>query len=499
MIRFSIPTRIFLGICAIVIAFGALSIGSVLQHRRNAQRLRVLEMQYLPLILRLSEAKAAQAIHVAQLERLRQSPESPALKVWLRASLGARPGTLRRVFSSLGALDEENVVAARTSLGRAQKHIDEILKYDKQHALTYERLFDGRSSPEHTRASDLESLITGEKQVSQQYRAAWQALTNTIAQTSVLLSDAESKTARWLIGLTLAAILFAIIVAIYARRLLEPLPILQQRVAQVASGDLSTFALSTRRDDEIGRLAAEFSKMVDALAVRDQQLRQSERLAAIGKMAAMVTHEVRNPLSSIGLNAELLADDIRPEDRGHELITSIQTEVDRLRTITDGYLRLARMPEPAFEKRDLVSLIKDTVSFIARELQEADVQVQERYPDTEVMAAIDGSQIRQALLNLMRNAREAMSEGGTLRVSVSQKVASAAQTSSAIDVAIEDSGSGIDIEDQHKVFETFFSTKTYGTGLGLSITQQIVVAHGGSLSYEPSELGGSCFKMMLPA
>jgi signal transduction histidine kinase/HAMP domain-containing protein len=230
-----------------------------------------------------------------------------------------------------------------------------------------------------------------------------------------------------------------------------------------------------------------------------EALIRSERLAAIGRMSAHVTHEIRNPLSSIGLNAELLeqivtgpeSESVRPEE-AHELAVAITREVDRLTAITDEYLRFARLPRPRLVPHALPRLLADVASFVRADLHAARVEVVVEPcepPPPEV--AIDVDQLRQAVLNLVRNAKESMPEGGrvTLRVE---------RTSDEVAIAVVDTGVGIPAESLDRIFDPFYSTKLTGTGLGLALVQQIVTEHGGRLDVRSTPGEGTSFRIVLP-
>ncbi|MEO0321724.1 MAG: ATP-binding protein [Myxococcota bacterium] len=209
-----------------------------------------------------------------------------------------------------------------------------------------------------------------------------------------------------------------------------------------------------------------------------RRLIHTERLAAIGRMAAHVTHEVRNPLSSIGLNVELLGDELLAEgprdvEEARALLGAIQREVERLRGITEEYLRLARLPQPRLEPEDLGELVRGIGRFVAPEMARAGVGFEVEAADGPLVA-IDEGQLRQALLNLLRNAREALNEGGRVRMSVRSDDAG-------VLLIVEDDGPGIAPAMRERLFDLFETTKERGTGLGLPLTQQIVAAHGGTI------------------
>lgn len=223
------------------------------------------------------------------------------------------------------------------------------------------------------------------------------------------------------------------------------------------------------------------------------RLIHTERLAAIGRMAAHVTHEVRNPLSSIGLNVEMLEEEL--EGAGPEtvaLMRAITREIDRLTSITEEYLRLARLPQPHLEAEDLGSIIYSVTTFVAREMEGSGVSLEVRVADDLPPIALDEQQIRQALLNLLRNAREAMPEGGRVELDASARGAGVILT-------VKDEGQGIPEAQRRRIFDLFYTTKERGTGLGLPLTRQIVVAHGGTIRCEGGPGEGTTFELVFPA
>lgn len=293
-----------------------------------------------------------------------------------------------------------------------------------------------------------------------------------------------------LAALTLAV---GIGVSIHTRRLLSPLERVTQRAKVVARGDLTPQPVE-KTDDEIGELAAAFERMVGAVAKAQNRAVANERLAAIGKMAAHVTHEIRNPLSSIGLNIELLEENLAEAGASAEsktLLTSITREVQRLEHLSEEYLRVARLPQPRMEAEDLTSKLRDIVSFARPEMDRANIELALTIDGEIPPALFDEGQVRQAILNVLRNAREAMSDGGRIDVSLRAEGMS-------VVVRVDDRGSGIPDAVRARIFDPFFSTKGEGTGLGLAITRQIIEAHGGSIEVDARDGGGTTFRLLLP-
>ncbi len=304
----------------------------------------------------------------------------------------------------------------------------------------------------------------------------------------------EQRAVELLVGLTALTLIVAAGITLYARRVLQPLGRVTERARAVASGDL---APRPAIDDgsEIGELAETFESMVGAIRDAGQELVKAERLAAIGKMAAHITHEIRNPLSAISLNLDLLESEIEDEGRDpkeqRELVGAIKAEANRLSRLSEQYLSLARRPAPALVTESLGELVEEILAFIKPELSRAQVEVALTIEPEVPDVPLDENLLRQAIVNLIRNAREAMTEGGHLWLAVGK-------AERAVELAIEDDGPGIPEEVRVHVFDPFFTTKQRGTGLGLAVTREIVEAHQGTIACQPREGGGTRFLIRLP-
>jgi len=223
---------------------------------------------------------------------------------------------------------------------------------------------------------------------------------------------------------------------------------------------------------------------------------QTERMAMVGQMAAKVAHEIRNPLSSISLNTELLEDEILSfanvnADEASELIRSIAVEVDRLAQLSDEYLRFSRLPALQFSQCNMNSVINDLVRFQRKSLSRKNITIKSQLDKRLPNIWIDKEQLRRAILNLLRNAAEAMPEGGPIILQTDQQNCN-------IRILVKDNGIGIAPEDMTNIFNPFFSTKSVGTGLGLSNTRQIVEEHGGTISCQSQPGKGTVFTIQLP-
>ncbi|MDP6924154.1 MAG: ATP-binding protein [Candidatus Scalindua sp.] len=211
----------------------------------------------------------------------------------------------------------------------------------------------------------------------------------------------------------------------------------------------------------------------------EQQLLHSERLATIGEMSAKVAHEIRNPLSSISLNTELLYDEISKENgeeksEAENLIQSILSEVDTLTEMSDEYLRFARFPRLDTKPVSVNNILIELSKFFNKERLKRGITLKENYAPDLPLILLDVNQIKQAFLNILKNSFEAMSEGGKLSISTRLK-------DDCIEVSITDTGSGISKEDVQRVFDPFYSAKVNGTGLGLALTMKTVEGHHGEI------------------
>jgi signal transduction histidine kinase len=309
-----------------------------------------------------------------------------------------------------------------------------------------------------------------------------------------LLDQARGRgrlASQLLVALSAISLLVGLAMALYARRVLRPLHAVTERAKAVAKGDLEPRPPIVS-DDEIGELSSSFEGMVSAIARANEQLIASERLAIVGKMAAHVTHEIRNPLSSIALNLELLEEELG--SRGGEekaLLRAIGSEVERLSSLSRQYLSFARQKNSAVEEEDLGQIVREASDFLRRELEKNEVRLRLSVDETMGSVAVDEGQIKQALFNLLRNARDAMPQGGSIDVRVQA-------SEDRVEIVIDDEGEGIDEDVRARLFEPFFTTKRHGTGLGLAITRQIVEAHGGSIEVSDRVPRGTRVSLRLP-
>ena len=227
----------------------------------------------------------------------------------------------------------------------------------------------------------------------------------------------------------------------------------------------------------------------------ERRTRNAERLAELGSLTGGLAHEIKNPLSTVQLNLQLLQEDLDPHHPSYARLTSrlstVHREAGRLREILDDFLRYAGRIELDRKPVDLNRMLEDLVDFFTPQAQVHKVQLRLRKHATPVIAEVDERMLKQAVLNLMLNAVQAMTGGGELILSVTPRIRDAV-----IDVI--DTGPGIPPDAIGQIFQAYYTTKKSGTGIGLAMTKRITEEHGGRIDVR-SEVGkGSDFSIALP-
>lgn len=246
------------------------------------------------------------------------------------------------------------------------------------------------------------------------------------------------------------------------------------------------------------RTAALRAEMEERKRLEQAKL-QAERLGVVGSMAAQVAHEIRNPLGSISLNLDLIGEEVdslsesnsRSSDECRLLLREMRSQVLRISQVLQEYLQFARMPRSERAALSLRDLLEEKLSFVQPLLDQKQVGLSKIFdPDLPPVHA-DPEQLWEALLNLIRNAVDAMPGGGNLTIATKKNGTKAL-------VSISDDGLGMTEEEARNLFIPFFTTKTDGTGLGLAHTQQIVNEHGGRIDWTTKHGEGSTFTIQLP-
>lgn len=235
------------------------------------------------------------------------------------------------------------------------------------------------------------------------------------------------------------------------------------------------------------------------LQVRMAECEQSRKnLNAFAQLAAHVAHEVRNPLNAIMLNADLLEEEVRRcncagAGEAATLIATIQQEAERLQRLTDEYLAFARPPRPSLGHHSLNAVVDDLTHLVREEAARQGVTVESRMSRGCPCAVFDPQQMKQAALNLVRNAIQAMPGGGRLTLTTGVR------PDGGVTLSVSDTGPGVPDAERCRIFEPFYTSKPAGTGLGLPLAMHIVRDHGGDLELDNLPEGGARFTIALPA
>jgi signal transduction histidine kinase len=279
-----------------------------------------------------------------------------------------------------------------------------------------------------------------------------------------------------------------------AYALVQPMKRLQEAIHGVTSGNFKT---NVRLDatGEFVYLGNEFNQMVSKLATQEK-LQRTERLAALGTLAAGVAHEIRNPLGAVKGLAQLLRESAASSSE-RKYAETIVGEVNRLDAVVERLLHLARPSGGAIEKTDLNRLIHDAVELSGYERNEKRITIVEDYDATIADILLDREAMLQAVLNMLRNAVQAIPETGTIRVKTALRAGPDPSQSGHVLIEIANTNSTISPSDYKRIFDPFYTTKDGGTGLGLAITHQVVTAQGGTIEVESGN-GETVFTIELP-
>ncbi len=285
------------------------------------------------------------------------------------------------------------------------------------------------------------------------------------------------------------------VLTLYSKSLVNAFSDEALRLAEVFSSQAAVAIENARLVDELIRAADELEARVERrtrqLEEKQVQIVRAEKLAVVGRLAATVAHEVNNPLQSIALQLDLIAEELgnTPALRRLEIV---RDELTRIAGIVQRLLDFQRPKAGAPELQRIPELLLDVLALADKKMQQAGIRVITDYPDDLPPIQVVSDQIKQVFLNLVLNAVEAMPEGGDLSIS-------AQQVNGMIQIQFSDTGVGMEPEVQAHLFEPFFSTKSEGTGLGLAVSHEIVTRHGGRLDVVSSPGEGSSFFVRLPA
>jgi signal transduction histidine kinase len=301
------------------------------------------------------------------------------------------------------------------------------------------------------------------------------------------------------------SLLAALVLGIYlARKISGPVTVLLDGVKQVAAGDLG-IKIAVDTGDEIGQLALAFNDMTGKLKLHMQeidkahsevlktqkQLLQSEKMAAIGQLAAGLAHEIYNPLNVISGFTEVLIKQGNYTEAGRKHLEEIFRETGRCQNLIAELLRFAKPKKSGRALSDLGVMLGETVSLVQAQARTQGIAVSVDVPESLPAVLADKDQMKQVFLNLLLNACQAMPSGGDLSVR-------AYILNGSLAVDIRDTGGGIKAQDIQNIFNPFFTTKADGTGLGLALSFAVMESHGGAINVKSEEGKGALFTITLP-
>jgi two-component system, NtrC family, sensor kinase len=500
--RLSVATKVFLGFVAVLVCSVAVSAYGVARLHRIGEGLSLLSRPYMPLARAVSTLEAFHKERVRNTDYLLDTtdPKSRSSFIALDRTYLARVVGERLASAQQLVAGAQRTASDRDVLDRIAVRLDDVAASvaDEQKAAdaVTARLEKAPRGPDASLEDAVTRLRTAQRVVDYKVRELGRILQDQMNR-GVDEAEKQERAARWaLAALSGIALLVGLLVMWLSQRALRPIRTLTEAVQRLGRGSPESVAVPEEGGDELAVLAHEFNAMAQRLAARERELRaqgeallRSERLAAIGRIAAQITHEIRNPLSSISLNAEELGERA-PQAR--ELCDAIVREVDRLTGITEEYLRFARLPKPQLQRAEVNDIVRELLEFVRPELDSAGVKVSLSLSPGLPRVLADVAQLRQLLLNLLRNAREAMSAGGSLRVTTRASKAT-------VEIEVRDTGPGIPPERLPRIFDPFFTTKERGTGLGLAMAQEIAQEHGGQLVCDSVPGRGTSFTLRLPA
>ncbi|MDX6765914.1 MAG: GAF domain-containing protein [Candidatus Methylacidiphilales bacterium] len=274
-----------------------------------------------------------------------------------------------------------------------------------------------------------------------------------------------------------------------------------------ALGVLSVYTRETHRfsNEEIRLLSAMAgmsavaiakARLLEKVVRMEDELRNAERLSALGWLAAEIAHEIRNPLTVVQMLFHSMMQDVQGSETTHRDAALIETKMKQMNRILDQVLTFARSSEPELEPLHAPSLLRDVLLLTRHKLAEQKIDFRLEVDDEELRINGDRAQLEQAILNLVLNACQAMAQGGQLILSVRNQTKGGAHE---VIIGIKDNGMGISRERQEELFQPFLSHKKGGTGLGLALVEKTVKSHGGHITVKSRKGSGTLFQLHFPA
>ena len=288
---------------------------------------------------------------------------------------------------------------------------------------------------------------------------------------------------------------------ILARRIVRPLRKLVEGTVRISRGEF-THRIKPRSDDEIGDLAFSFNDMAEKLLASrreteetQRRLVQSEKLAQIGRLAASIAHEIRNPLTSVKLNIQKVLEDGTFAETDREHLALSGEGIAQIEKFIKEMLNFTRATELQKAPFAVGQIVDESLKMMAGLFREKNIAVEKRLDDDLPEIIVDGDRLRQVLLNLLRNAAEAVGPDGRIVLSAAGVEG---KSGPRLRIRVSDDGRGIPEKDWENVFEPFFTTKSWGIGLGLSNARKLVELHRGTIRVVRMRGPGTMFEILIP-
>ena len=323
--------------------------------------------------------------------------------------------------------------------------------------------------------------------------------------TSEAFAPANRMRVRVFQFMVLSVILASFLAFFYTRWIVAPVKDLVSGMEQFSKGALD-YRIQNVGQDEIGALAENFNEMAVRLTEYQNTLKRTERLETLGKLASVLSHEIRNPLNSMVINMQILkrelAKKIVNKERVEKFYGILASEIKRVDQLVQDFLLIARPPKLELERLAINEIIDEvSMMHVADSLQKG-VRIEREYEKTPIYANVDAAKIRQVIVNLVLNAIQAMPGGGRLKIAIKEADKQAKYQNKlpekSLLISFSDTGHGIKQEHLNKIFDFYYSTKKDGSGLGLAVVQQIIEEHNGMISVESEVDKGTTFNIYLP-
>jgi signal transduction histidine kinase len=321
-----------------------------------------------------------------------------------------------------------------------------------------------------------------------------------LVETSIIVSNYSDLLRRlYFNNMIVAGIAFLLLLIgsfLVIFQLIRPLRHLTHAAESIASGDLSTRVLA-RGTDEVGRLAGTFNKMAEKLLLQknlEEKIHSMERRGILSETAAVLAHEIRNPLNLINLTADHLVHAYKPTDERQlelyeEIVANLKAEVKHLNRMIENFMAIGKPIKIQKSTTMLSELISQVQLLVKQHLVSKNIALHLNIP-ADLQLVADPEQMRLVLLNLLLNAITVSKSGTIITID-------AAGTPDGVTLSVSDQGPGISQQDTENIFEPYFTKKADGTGLGLTLSRRIVEEHGGHIRVENKPAGGARFVITL--